>query len=135
MPKLSELLGAGELLDDCLQVKPVDDHVIARVHLMEGSLYAYELSNLNKKPVTMQFFPKMASKVEKVIATSAALQIDKLEGDLTLRARKFGGGNPRELIFAEPGNGTTLTIEILNLCADELMDHYGSFLVSTKISN
>lgn len=119
---LSELLSGGELLPDCLQATPTEGHVIARVHLMEGSLYADKLSNINNKPIIVQFFPKQASKVEKVIATGVALQMNELQGDLILRARAFDTKSSRELIFADPGNGNSITIEILNLCADELME-------------
>lgn len=123
VPKVSDLLGDGAVHPDCLIAQPVKNLVIARIHLQQGQLQAETLSTFNNEFVLVQFSPLVTggTRVRRVIATSVSLEISNLQGDLTLRARKFDLSTTRELVFAEPSNGK-LCLEVINLCGDELLD-------------
>jgi hypothetical protein len=123
VPKLGDLLPSGDIHVDCLQNPPTLTNAVARVHLFEGSLEANTLSNFSQDYVIMEFIHLLqgGNKIRQVIATSVALRMTGLTGDLTLRARTFDGTTTRQLVLAQPANGV-LDLEILNLCADEILD-------------
>jgi hypothetical protein len=123
VPRVSDLLGNGAVHPDCLSAQPIKGLVVARIHLQQGQVQTETLSSFNNEGAIIQFSPVIAGgiKVHRVIATSVSLEMPNLQGDLKLRARKFDGSHPRELVFAEPASGGTLSIEVLNLCSDELL--------------
>lgn len=125
VPKLSALLDSGGVYPDCLQTNPVEGFVAARIHLTEGALYADTLSSFAGDYVREAFVPVVSTtnpRLERVIATGVALEMSGLSGDLRICTRSYSADRPgalRTLTFGEPASGS-LTIEILNLCADEL---------------
>ncbi len=126
VPKLEDvLMNAGELNPDCLELNPVEGRVIARVHLTEGDLKTVMVGRFNGVPVVTEFraadTPSSVNVLRQAIATRAGLELD-VDGPVTILTRKFDGSPGRKIVFRPAAAGGERRIQILNLCADALLE-------------
>jgi hypothetical protein len=122
VPKLEDLLGNGNgaVLKDSLTVPPTTDSVVTRIHLTEGVVFTDAKSSFNGNPVTVRFIHQQQNPADRQIATGAALEMSGLQGDLEVRMRTFDGKSQKALVLADPGDNNKISLQILNLCGEEL---------------
>jgi hypothetical protein len=128
VPQMDDVLtGAGDLIPGLLRPKPVQNRVIARVHLSEGELKTGRVGRFKGIPIVTEFrgevTPASAEVRRQAIAISAILEVN-VEGPVRLLARKFGNNGDeavRKITFKPADPGKERRVEVLNLCAGALL--------------
>lgn len=103
---------------DCLAKTPIDDRVIARVHLRQGLLRVKDQVRINRQVSVSQFMPsEEAAPLRQAISAGIALDLNSVETPVGIRIRPFGGTSSTPIILGSAGRTERLRVAFSNLCS------------------